>query len=165
MSENRDQASGARNQDQKTGLAVLRDTKGNVVKFDNPEGDDRRLFFANMDQILAQPRPKSIRKSMTAFMPLHDQVLVMPIEDDSETDFQGIDGKPIVRPDSSKEKESEGLVVAAGPGGVDVNGRFIPTSVRPNDRVLFGKYSGTEYTLRGKLLRLMRECQILGVIR
>jgi len=128
-------------------------------------GKERRLFFCEMDRVLSEPAPKSMRAAMTAFMPLHDDVLVLPVEDAQETDFKGIGGQPIVRPDTAKQKESEGVVVAVGPGRFDSTGRFVPTMLRPRDRVLFGKYSGTEYVLRGKTLRLMTEEQVLGVIR
>jgi chaperonin GroES len=144
--------------------------QGNLARLvplglDPSEETDRRLFFANIDEILKREHPTSIRKTMTAFMPLHDQVLVLPIEDAQELDFAGVNGQPLIRPDSAKEKESEGMIVAAGPGKVDSTGQFIRTTVRPGDRVLFGKYSGTEYVLRGKKLRLMYESQVLGVIR
>ena len=117
-----------------------------------------RLFFVNLEQALEIDHLKSIRKDARAFMPIRDQVLVL--ESDKE-EMVGL----IVIPDSAQQKQEEGLVIAVGRGRMDGNNVFVPTEVEPGDRVLFGKYAGTEYELRGRKCRLMREEELLGVIR
>jgi chaperonin GroES len=90
--------------------------------------------------------------------PLSDRVLVLRIEEDEET------SGGIVIPDTAKEKPQEGKVVAAGPGRLDENGKKIPMSVKKNDRILFGKYSGTEIQIEGVEHIIMREDDILGIV-
>ena len=94
----------------------------------------------------------------TKFRPLHDRVVVKRI--DAEDKSKG----GIIIPDSAKEKPSEGEVVAVGPGGRDEAGKLIPIGVRSGDRVLFGKWSGTEVKLDGEELLIMKESDIMGVI-
>ena len=94
----------------------------------------------------------------TKFRPLHDRVVVRRIEADEKT--RG----GIIIPDTAKEKPSEGEVVAVGPGGRDESGKLIPIGVKAGDRVLFGKWSGTEVKLDGDDLLIMKESDIMGVI-
>ena len=93
-----------------------------------------------------------------AFRPLHDRVLVRRIEADEKT------AGGIIIPDSAKEKPSEGEVVAVGPGALHDNGTTIPLDVQAGDRILFGKWSGTEVKLDGEDLLIMKESDIMGII-
>jgi len=90
--------------------------------------------------------------------PLSDRVLVLRIEEGEET------SGGIIIPDTAKEKPQEGKVVAAGPGRLDENGKKIPMSVKKNDRILFGKYAGTEIQIEGVEHIIMREDDILGIV-
>jgi chaperonin GroES len=90
--------------------------------------------------------------------PLHDRVLIKRVEE-QETVRGGI-----IIPDTAKEKPQEGEVVAAGTGKRLENGQVIPLEVKPGDRVLFGKYSGTEIKLDGEELLILREDEILGIL-
>ena len=90
--------------------------------------------------------------------PLSDRVLVLRIEEDVET------SGGIIIPDTAKEKPQEGKVVAAGPGKLDENGKRIPMAVKKNDRILFGKYAGTEIQIEGVEHIIMREDDILGIV-
>ena len=90
--------------------------------------------------------------------PLSDRVLVLRIEEDEQT------SGGIIIPDTAKEKPQEGKVVAAGPGRLDENGKRIPMSVKKNDRILFGKYAGTEIQIEGVEHIIMREDDILGIL-
>jgi chaperonin GroES len=92
------------------------------------------------------------------FRPLHDRVVVKRI--DAEAKSKG----GIIIPDTAKEKPSEGEIVAVGPGGRDEAGKLTPMSVKSGDRVLFGKWSGTEVKLDGDDLLIMKESDIMGVI-
>jgi len=92
------------------------------------------------------------------FRPLHDRVVVKRI--DAEEKSKG----GIIIPDTAKEKPQEGEVVAVGPGGRDENGKLIAIEVKAGDRVLFGKWSGTEVKLDGDELLIMKESDIMGVI-
>ena len=94
----------------------------------------------------------------TKFRPLHDRVVVRRIEADEKTKGG------IIIPDTAKEKPSEGEVIAVGPGGRDESGKLIPIGVKAGDRVLFGKWSGTEVKLDGQDLLIMKESDIMGVI-
>jgi chaperonin GroES len=94
----------------------------------------------------------------TKFRPLHDRVVVKRI--DAEEKTKG----GIIIPDTAKEKPQEGEVVAVGPGGRDEAGKLIPIDVKPGNRVLFGKWSGTEVKLDGEELLIMKESDIMGVI-
>ena len=93
-----------------------------------------------------------------AFRPLHDRILVRRIEADEKT------AGGIIIPDTAKEKPSEGEVVAVGPGARDDNGALVELSVKPGDRILFGKWSGTEVKIDGEDLLIMKESDILGVV-
>jgi chaperonin GroES len=92
------------------------------------------------------------------FRPLHDRVVVRRIEAEEKT------AGGIIIPDTAKEKPSEGEIVAVGPGGRDEAGKLIKPDVKAGDRVLFGKWSGTEVKIDGKDLLIMKESDILGVI-
>jgi chaperonin GroES len=94
----------------------------------------------------------------TKFRPLHDRVVVRRIEADSKT------SGGIIIPDTAKEKPQEGEIVAVGPGGRDESGKLIPIEVKTGDRVLFGKWSGTEVKLDGEELLIMKESDVMGVI-
>jgi chaperonin GroES len=94
----------------------------------------------------------------TKFRPLHDRVVVRRI-----TALEKTKGGIII-PDSAQEKPSEGEIIAVGPGGRDENGKLTPIGVKTGDRVLFGKWSGTEVKLDGEDLLIMKESDIMGVI-
>ena len=96
-------------------------------------------------------------KRMT-FRPLHDRVLVRRIEADEKT------AGGIIIPDTAKEKPQEGEVVAVGSGTKDENGKVTPLDVKAGDKILFGKWSGTEVKLDGKDLLIMKESDILGIV-
>ena len=92
------------------------------------------------------------------FRPLHDRVVVKRI--DAEEKTKG----GILIPDTAKEKPWEGEVLAVGPGGRDESGKRIPIDIKVGDRILFGKWSGTEIKLDGQDLLIMKESDVLGVI-
>ena len=92
------------------------------------------------------------------FRPLHDRVVVRRIEEDMKTTGG------IIIPDTAKEKPMQGEVIAIGPGARDENGKIIPLDLRNGDKVLFGKWSGTEVKIDGDELLFMKESDILGVI-
>ena len=92
------------------------------------------------------------------FRPLHDRVVVRRIEEDMKTTGG------IIIPDTAKEKPMQGEVIAIGPGARDESGKIIPLDVRNGDKVLFGKWSGTEVKIDGDELLIMKESDILGVI-
>jgi len=92
------------------------------------------------------------------FRPLHDRVLVRRIEAEEKT------SGGIIIPDTAKEKPQEGEVVAVGPGTRDDSGSLVALSVKAGDRILFGKWSGTEVKIDGEDLLIMKESDILGVI-
>lgn len=93
-----------------------------------------------------------------AFTPLQDRVLVRRIESDEKT------SGGLIIPDSAKEKPSEGEVVSVGGGARKENGDLIPMDVKAGDRILFGKWSGTEVTIDGEELLIMKESDILGLL-
>jgi len=92
------------------------------------------------------------------FRPLHDRVLVRRIDAEEKT------AGGIIIPDTAKEKPQEGEIVAAGPGARNEQGQLTPVDVKPGDRVLFGKWSGTEVKLDGKDYLIMKESDLLGVL-
>jgi chaperonin GroES len=92
------------------------------------------------------------------FRPLHDRVVVRRVEQEAKT------AGGIIIPDTAKEKPMEGEIIAVGPGGRDESGKLIPIDVKPGDRVLFGKWSGTEVKIDGEELLIMKESDIMGVI-
>ena len=92
------------------------------------------------------------------FRPLHDRAVVRRVEEDTKT----VGG--IIIPDTAKEKPMQGEVIAVGPGARDENGKIVPLDVKAGDRVLFGKWSGTEVTIDGEELLIMKESDIMGVL-
>ena len=93
-----------------------------------------------------------------AFTPLHDRVLVRRVESDEKT------AGGLIIPDTAKEKPAEGEVVAVGDGARDEGGKRIPMDVKKGDKILFGKWSGTEVVLDGEDLLIMKESDIMGII-
>lgn len=93
-----------------------------------------------------------------AFRPLHDRVVVKRIDAEEKT------AGGIIIPDSAKEKPSQGEVIAVGPGARDESGKLVALDVQVGDRVLFGKWSGTEVKIDGQELLIMKESDIMGVI-
>jgi len=92
------------------------------------------------------------------FRPLHDRVVVRRVEEDNKT------AGGIIIPDTAKEKPMQGEVIAVGPGARDESGKVTPLDVKSGDRVLFGKWSGTEVTIDGQELLIMKESDIMGVL-
>ena len=95
---------------------------------------------------------------MASFRPLHDRVLVKRVKEEEKT--RG----GIIIPETAQEKPQEGEVVAVGPGTRDEDGEYIKLDVKTGDRILFGKWSGTEVKVDGEELLIMKESDILGVI-
>ena len=94
----------------------------------------------------------------TTFRPLHDRVVVRRVESEAKTKGG------IIIPDTAKEKPQEGEVVAVGSGARDESGKVVALDVKAGDRVLFGKWSGTEVKLNGEDLLIMKEADIMGII-
>ena len=92
------------------------------------------------------------------FRPLHDRVVVRRVESESKT------AGGIIIPDTAKEKPQEGEIIAVGSGARDESGKLVPLDVKAGDRILFGKWSGTEVKLNGEDLLIMKESDIMGVI-
>jgi chaperonin GroES len=92
------------------------------------------------------------------FRPLHDRVLVERVESDTKTKGG------IIIPETAQEKPMEGKVISVGSGNRDEAGKLIPLDVKKNDRILFGKWSGTEVKIDGKELLIMKESDIMGII-
>ena len=92
------------------------------------------------------------------FRPLHDRVLLRRVEQEQKT------AGGIIIPDTAKEKPQEGEVIAVGPGPRDENGKLIPLDGKAGDRVLFGKWSGTEVKIDGEELLIMKESDVMGII-
>ena len=92
------------------------------------------------------------------FRPLHDRVVVTRIDAEDKT------AGGIIIPDTAKEKPQEGKVIAVGPGGRDESGKLIPIDVKAGDRVLFGKWSGTEVKIDGVEYLIMKESDVMGVL-
>ena len=92
------------------------------------------------------------------FRPLHDRVVVRRIESEGKT------AGGIIIPDTAKEKPQEGEIIAAGPGARDEAGKLVPLDVKAGDRILFGKWSGTEVKIDGEELLIMKESDVMGII-
>jgi chaperonin GroES len=108
-------------------------------------------------------KPRSLRgdevtMAKSKFRPLHDRVVVKRIEAEEKS------AGGIIIPDTAREKPQEGQIIAAGPGGRDEAGKLIPIDVKVGDKVLFGKWSGTEIKLDGEDLLIMKESDIMGVL-
>jgi chaperonin GroES len=99
-----------------------------------------------------------VTMAKTKFRPLHDRVVVKRIEAEEKT------AGGIIIPDTAREKPQQGQIIAAGPGGRDEAGKLIPIDLRVGDKVLFGKWSGTEVKLDGEDLLIMKESDIMGVL-
>ncbi|MCY0093910.1 MULTISPECIES: co-chaperone GroES [Hoeflea] len=94
----------------------------------------------------------------TTFRPLHDRVVVRRVESEEKTKGG------IIIPDTAKEKPQEGEIIAVGSGNRDDSGKLVPLDVKAGDRVLFGKWSGTEIKLDGEDLLIMKESDVMGVL-
>ena len=92
------------------------------------------------------------------FRPLHDRVVVRRLDAEEKT------AGGIIIPDTAKEKPMEGEVIAVGPGARDETGKLVPLAVKSGDRILFGKWSGTEVKLDGEDLLIMKESDIMGIV-
>ncbi|GGG49999.1 10 kDa chaperonin [Caldovatus sediminis] len=92
------------------------------------------------------------------FRPLHDRVLVRRVTAEEKT------AGGIIIPDTAKEKPQEGEVIAVGPGARNERGELVPLDVKPGDRILFGKWSGTEVKLGGEELLIMKESDVMGIL-
>ena len=92
------------------------------------------------------------------FRPLHDRVVVRRIESEAKT------SGGIIIPDTAKEKPQDGEIIAVGPGGRDEAGKLIPIDLKVGDRILFGKWSGTEVKIDGEDLLIMKEADIMGIV-
>ena len=92
------------------------------------------------------------------FRPLHDRVVVRRVKEEEKSKGG------IIIPDTAKEKPQEGEVIAVGPGARDESGKLVPLELKPSDRVLFGKWSGTEVKIDGADLLIMKESDVMGVI-
>lgn len=95
---------------------------------------------------------------MTNFRPLHDRVVVRRLNGEEKT------AGGIIIPDTAKEKPQEGEVIAVGPGARNEQGQIVPLDVKKGDKVLFGKWSGTEVKLDGEELLIMKESDIMGIV-
>jgi chaperonin GroES len=93
-----------------------------------------------------------------SFRPLHDRVLIKPLDEDEKT------AGGIIIPDTAKEKPMQGKVVAVGPGGRDENGKVTPMDLKAGDKVLYGKWAGTEVKIDGDDLVIMKESDVMGVL-
>src|SRR5579871_6138818 len=93
-----------------------------------------------------------------AFRPLGDRVLIKRVEEEEKTKGG------IIIPDTAKEKPQEGEVIAVGPGARDENGKLVPLELKAGDRILFGKWSGTEVKIDGQDLIIMKESDVMGVL-
>ena len=96
--------------------------------------------------------------AVSNFRPLHDRVVVRRVESEEKTKGG------IIIPDTAKEKPQEGEIIAVGSGARDEAGKLVPLDVKAGDRILFGKWSGTEVKLNGEDLLIMKESDIMGVI-
>jgi chaperonin GroES len=92
------------------------------------------------------------------FRPLHDRVVVRRVDEETKT------AGGIIIPDTAKEKPMQGEILAVGPGARDESGKLVPLDVKKGDRVLFGKWSGTEVKIDGEELLIMKESDVLGII-
>lgn len=92
------------------------------------------------------------------FKPLLDRVVLKRVEEENRT------AGGLIIPDTAKEKPSQGIVVAVGPGGRDDDGKLVPMTLKEGDKVLFGKWSGTEIKIDGENLLIMKESEVLGIL-
>jgi chaperonin GroES len=119
------------------------------------------LTACQNDSFSPQGRVRGDEETMAKaakFRPLHDRVVVRRIDADEKT------AGGIIIPDTAKEKPSQGEILAVGPGGRDESGKLVPIDLKVGDKVLFGKWSGTEVKLDGQDLLIMKESDIMGVL-
>ena len=102
--------------------------------------------------------PEEVGLMSVNFVPLHDRILVRRIEE-QETTRGGL-----IIPDTAKDKPQEGAVLAVGKGKIKEDGKVLPLCVRPGDRILFGKYAGTEINIDGEEYLILREDEVLGIL-
>jgi chaperonin GroES len=114
-------------------------------------------LFAAWRKTPKQPAASSFLNHMK-FRPLHDRVVVRRLEEDTKT------AGGIIIPDTAKEKPMQGEVISVGPGARDESGKVVPPDLKAGERVLFGKWSGTEVTIDGEELLIMKESDIMGVL-
>jgi len=119
---------------------------------------DVHLKFSLKPAIESSDAIASHQEDPMKFRPLHDRVVVRRIDAEAKT------AGGIIVPDTAKEKPQEGEIIAAGPGRRDEAGKLIPIDVKPGDRVLFGKWSGTEVKIDGVEYLIMNESDIMGVL-
>src|ERR1700730_13361497 len=114
--------------------------------------------FAAGSVLFGEPGGPEQEGNYMAFRPLHDRVVVKRLEGEEKTKGG------IIIPDTAKEKPQEGKIIAVGPGGRDETGKLTPLDVKAGDRVLFGKWSGTEVKIGEEELLIMKESDILGIV-
>jgi chaperonin GroES len=136
----------------------------NVADFQKPPRKERSFIFRPVRQrtqgsIYPKNKQKqAVRRTDMKFRPLHDRVVLKRIEAEAKT------SGGIIIPDTAKEKPQQGEVVAVGPGGRDEAGKLIPIDLKIGDRVLFGKWSGTEVKIDGVEYLIMKESDVMGVL-
>jgi chaperonin GroES len=133
-------------------FATLAGLTGDLAQY-NADGSP----FAKSQQQFVTRRCKAMAK--TSFTPLHDRILVRRIEE-GESKVGGI-----IIPDSAKEKPQQGEVISVGKGKSNDEGKVFPLDVKAGDNILFGKYSGTEIKIDGEELLIMREEEVLGILK
>jgi len=116
----------------------------------NPFGTDRLTNGTNV--------PATTGAVLMKFRPLHDRVVVRRLESEERTTGG------IIIPDTAKEKPQEGEIIAVGPGARDESGKIVPLDVKKGDRILFGKWSGTEVKIDGEEYLIMKESDIMGIV-
>jgi chaperonin GroES len=111
-----------------------------------------------MEELFSPFSLEEEKMAKSKFRPLHDRVVVRRVESESKT------AGGIIIPDTAKEKPQEGEIIAVGSGARDEAGKLVPLDVKAGDRILFGKWSGTEVKLNGEDLLIMKESDIMGII-
>src|SRR5229473_1355795 len=129
-----------------------------MVVSDRPPPYLGKAIVGTLDPRVPKSSKSGPRRPAMKFRPLQDRVLIRRVEQDAKS------AGGIIIPDTVKEKPMEGEVVAAGPGARGEDGKIRPLDVAPGDRVLFGKWSGTEIKVDGEELLVMKESDIMGVI-
>ena len=129
-------------------MKFFRDRRGAVLPM---------FAIAAIPMIVATGAVQEERQPMK-FRPLHDRVVVRRVESEEKT------AGGIIIPDTAKEKPQEGEIIAVGPGARDEAGKLVPLDVKTGDRILFGKWSGTEVKIDGEDLLIMKESDVMGII-